>query len=354
MRNIKQFSLLNRFFSASLSNQTPHYRFVQIAQKPPKSKYSDQYELSSDEIDNVLKKKPKKEKQSVVFATEISQDPTYEKDIKETLQEIQSKPKNYNANQTLAEENDDYLDGQGITSTSSGKGIITGRLDDETRVQVKYYKYDLPIPNIDPEIKGVVDPFERAKREYETSNQRLWALLNLNENTPYETYELALRHKFNNELDMYGDIQDEALIREQQQKELGDGAIPLYNLTNVDYMERMRRHVTVNFNMPGAIELEHPHKFLKELRPIEEFRHTPLIPISEKQMREHQQKVEALSRRGFYYEIKKDTIYNWLLASVAISIGLYMISLVIKKEEEIGIATERLKIERSQIGLAKK
>lgn len=32
------------------------------------------------------------------------------------------------------------------------------------------------------------------------------------------------------------------------------------------------------------MENEHPHKFLKNLRPIEEFRHTPLIPISEKDL----------------------------------------------------------------------
>lgn len=106
--------------------------------------------------------------------------------------------------------------------------------------------------------------------------------------------------------------------------------------------------------MPGAIELEHPHKFLKDLRPIEEFRHTPLIPISERQLKEHQQKAEALSRRGFYFEIKKDTVYNWILVAIAMTIGFYMISLVIKKEEESGIAVERLRIERGQIGLTKK
>lgn len=74
---------------------------------------------------------------------------------------------------------------------------------------------------------------------------------------------------------------------------LGDGAVPMFHLKNTEYMERMRREQTVNFNMPGAVELEHPHKFLRDLRPIEDFRHTPLIPISDRQMREHQQKVEA-------------------------------------------------------------
>lgn len=56
----------------------------------------------------------------------------------------------------------------------------------------------------------------------------------------------------------------------------------MFHLKNEDYMNRMRREMTVNFNMPGAVELEHPHKFMLNLRPIEEFRHTPLIPISDK------------------------------------------------------------------------
>lgn len=34
--------------------------------------------------------------------------------------------------------------------------------------------------------------------------------------------------------------------------------------------------------MPGVMENEHPHKFLKNLRPVEEFRHTPIIPISDR------------------------------------------------------------------------
>ena len=48
------------------------------------------------------------------------------------------------------------------------------------------------------------------------------------------------------------------------------------------YMERMVRCVTLNLNLPGTVENEHPHKFLKNLRPVDEFRHTPLIPISER------------------------------------------------------------------------
>ncbi len=45
------------------------------------------------------------------------------------------------------------------------------------------------------------------------------------------------------------------------------------------------------------------------MRPVEEFRHTPIIPISEKDLADHKRKVEEANRKGYYVEIKKDTIY---------------------------------------------
>lgn len=90
------------------------------------------------------------------------------------------------------------------------------------------------------------------------------------------------------------------------------------------------------------MEAEHPHKFLENLRPIEEFRHTPLIPINQRQMKEFQERVLAYHRRGFYFEVKKETIFNYVLLGAVVSMGFYMIKLVLKKEEETGIALERL------------
>lgn len=45
------------------------------------------------------------------------------------------------------------------------------------------------------------------------------------------------------------------------------------------------------------------------MRPVEEFRNTPVIPISEKDLGDHRRKVEEANRKGYYVEIKKDTIY---------------------------------------------
>ena len=65
------------------------------------------------------------------------------------------------------------------------------------RPDVKYYKYDLPIPNIDPEIEGLDDIFERERKKRVTVNQNVWEVLALNADSSYENYEKALQAKFN-------------------------------------------------------------------------------------------------------------------------------------------------------------
>ena len=55
----------------------------------------------------------------------------------------------------------------------------------------------------------------------------------------------------------------------------------------------------VNTDIPGAMEVVHPNKFLPNLRPIEEFRHTPLIPVSEKDLLKYKESVEQKNRKGY-------------------------------------------------------
>ena len=56
--------------------------------------------------------------------------------------------------------------------------------------------------------------------------------------------------------------------------------------------------------MPGCIENEHTHRFMK-IRPIEEFRHTPLIPISDKQMNEFAIIQDKAKSNRFYVVVSK-------------------------------------------------
>ena len=113
-----------------------------------------------------------------------------------------------------------------------------------------------------------------------------------------------------------------------------------------------------NPDMPGAIELVHPNKFLPNLRPVEDFRHTPIIPISEKDILANKKKIEERNRKGYYVEVKKETIYFYTIALISLSIIFYTFLVINDKQMRIVTDMERsrtLKIKgaRGRDGLSK-
>jgi len=42
---------------------------------------------------------------------------------------------------------------------------------------------------------------------------------------------------------------------------------------------------------------------------VEDFRHTPVIPVSERDLAMYKKQVDEANRKGYYVEIKKDTLY---------------------------------------------
>ena len=108
-------------------------------------------------------------------------------------------------------------------------------------------------------------------------------------------------------------------------------------------MKRTRSYFRVNTDIPGSIEVVHPNKFLPNLRPVEDFRHTPIIPISEKDMRKHQESIDQRNRKGYYVEIRKDTIYFYTIASLTLGIIFYAFLMVNEKQMRIKEQIERTK-----------
>ena len=104
-------------------------------------------------------------------------------------------------------------------------------------------------------------------------------------------------------------------------------------------MYDMRDTFTFNQDIPGAIENVNPNKFIANLRPVDEFRHTPVIPISEKDLAEHQRKIDDLNRKGYYFETKKETLYFWGIAVSALFIIGY--TFFVMSENVINSSFER-------------
>lgn len=106
-------------------------------------------------------------------------------------------------------------------------------------------------------------------------------------------------------------------------------------------MKWIRTMMKFNPDMPGAIELVHPNKFLPNLRPIDDFRNTPVIPISEKDILENKRKIEERNRKGYYVEIKKDTIYFYTIAALSFTIVFYTFCMVNEKQMKMRTEVER-------------
>eukprot|EP00354_Favella_ehrenbergii_P000572 CAMPEP_0170454270 /NCGR_PEP_ID=MMETSP0123-20130129/2583_1 /TAXON_ID=182087 /ORGANISM="Favella ehrenbergii, Strain Fehren 1" /LENGTH=182 /DNA_ID=CAMNT_0010716937 /DNA_START=401 /DNA_END=949 /DNA_ORIENTATION=+ len=155
-----------------------------------------------------------------------------------------------------------------------------------------------------------------------------------------------MNQTFNNEVDMYGDIQkagDSAL------KVLEFGVpIPFEFVSDQEKMTKVRSMFRVNTDIPGAIEVVHPNKFLPNLRPVEEFRHTPIIPISEKDLFKYKQDVEERNRKGYYVEIRKDTIYFYTISFLTLGMLFYAFLMVNEKQMRIKEDMERSKTLRTK------
>lgn len=140
---------------------------------------------------------------------------------------------------------------------------------------------------------------------------------------------------------MYGDVQ-RAGDCDLQVLDFGI-PIPHEFLDDEPRMKQLRLWFQFNQDMPGSIERVHPNKFIANLRPVEDFRHTPLIPISEKDMLEHRRKIEERNRKGYYVEIKKDTIYFYTIACISLSLIFYTFLVMNDKQMRIKTDLERTK-----------
>lgn len=122
--------------------------------------------------------------------------------------------------------------------------------------------------------------------------------------------------------------------------------IPYETVKNELVMDRVRRRALYNVDLPGNIEDVHPNKFIADLRPIEDFKHTPVVPIEEKQIKEFKQKIEDKKREGVYFEVKKETLYYYAIV-ILFCVFLYQLfGYVYKENEKIKTDIEKIKLRR--------
>lgn len=170
------------------------------------------------------------------------------------------------------------------------------------------YKYDLPMVNKPIQFRNSLMVIDEQEEMESTPVMNLFDELEIDKDASYEQFVIKTNQAFNNEIDMYGDIKKAGLA---DPKLLQFGIpIPYESLEDKQLMADLRLNMTHNYDLPSILDV-HPNKFIATLRPVEEFRHTPVIPISEKDLSDYQKERDARNRQGYFVEIKKDTVYYY-------------------------------------------
>ena len=125
------------------------------------------------------------------------------------------------------------------------------------------YKYDLPVVNQPIEFHNKLIVVDEEK-EALTQVQQLFEILDCDKDTAYESFIIKFNQEYNHEVDMYGDIKKAG----DSDLQVLDFGIPIPHrfLDEEDNMKRLRSMWKFNQDIPGAIEVVHPNKFLPNLR----------------------------------------------------------------------------------------
>eukprot|EP00357_Protocruzia_adherens_P007335 CAMPEP_0114971812 /NCGR_PEP_ID=MMETSP0216-20121206/52_1 /TAXON_ID=223996 /ORGANISM="Protocruzia adherens, Strain Boccale" /LENGTH=278 /DNA_ID=CAMNT_0002332125 /DNA_START=1046 /DNA_END=1882 /DNA_ORIENTATION=+ len=225
--------------------------------------------------------------------------------------------------------------------------LQTPQEEPEDRIRTLESYGELPLPNIEQDMSLF---YPEDKDVVLTSTEKIHAFLQIDKDTAYNDYAMKIQETFNNELDMYGDIQEAGEL-DLQVLRYGN-PVPLHKIHDEGYMGYIRTLRTFNQDIPGSIELVHPNRFITDLRTIEEMRHTPVVPISEIEMKRFNRKVQDRHRQGFYFEIKKDTLYFYGLAVGICGAIFYVIILLHDMDEEAQRKELRSRIDLKE-GMAK-
>lgn len=218
----------------------------------------------------------------------------------------------------------------------------------EIDINGAYYKYGLPIINrslsdISSELTELLE--SNNDNFYLTATENIMNMFELNKDSSYESLILKYDELFNNEVDMYGNKEEAGEISKIEVCKFGL-PIPIEILKNDTMLESFRYYYKYNIDLPGNLEDVHPLKFDANLRPIEDFKYTPVVPIPEKEIIEHKKKIEERRRREEYFELDKSKLRFYGFGLIFVFI-LYKVFYYISFEaEKINYEVEKLRLKR--------
>ena len=230
----------------------------------------------------------------------------------------------------------------------STKIIDPSILDDiphDVNIEGQDYKYGLPVKNQIFRVNSNIIEKERSANSYLSSTENLMYLLELDKDSSYESLVLKYNDYYNNEIDMYGNSVEAGLVENHEVFKYGV-PIPTELLKNEKMMNAIRSYYRYNIDLPGNLEDVHPLKFVPDLRPIEDFKNTPIVPISEKEINQHKKLIEEKRRKLEIFEVDKKKIRFYGFAFV-FGVILYKVFTYISYEAEMmNYEVEKIRLKR--------
>lgn len=120
----------------------------------------------------------------------------------------------------------------------------------------------------------------------------------------------------------------------------------LKDRSKLSWMPVIRSYHRYNLDIPGNVEDVNPMKFEANLKPIEEFRYTPISPIPEKDINEHKKKITEYKRNKEFFEVDKKKIIFYIYAGL---FGLLIYQVILyfsRKSEKINYEVEKKRYRR--------
>ncbi len=220
-----------------------------------------------------------------------------------------------------------------------------GEVNKRFGTNIREFRYGLPLPNIDPEFKSIPMLKEELNPTPLSIVENLYNELALVGDSSWEEYENAIQNRYNF-ANLLGDTDEnspEAIELYELQKGL---AIPKAKLENEKFMLQIRQTFSLNFNIPGSVELIDVNRFIEGLRPVDEFRHTPVIPISPIEMAKFEEKKRKRREEPFHVVYTKEKMFT-LLMFMGTGVVIYLFfKFAMEMEETMFIDYRRTKLKR--------
>lgn len=209
-------------------------------------------------------------------------------------------------------------------------------------LNLKGFRYGLPIPNINPEFKSLDAMIKEVEPEVPTPLENLFEALSLDKHSTFDDYQNSLQQTFAFS-QLLGD--QEPLLPEiaASYRAL---SFPAANLSNAKYMTKVRNSREINFNMPGAIELEDVNRFIPDLRPVSDFPHTPLVPIDARSTQLFEDAKRRRKERLMYFSLSKEQVGTAVVVAAALATVVALFTILVKQDEQMIIKYQRKKLAR--------